>query len=159
MLDRRLRIGDRIVQEPECFKQWWSWRDVMNNAPRLGIPHFQRGNVWDSANRVALLESMYHKSPCGSIVVWRQGCDRAHPRSPDLKRLSRNPFTQTEEYPISNVQYPSYRPKRPGWNPALQKTPQWCDFCPWRDDLRVVRVRFARNSEESHFLREPPCPL
>lgn len=63
------------AQGLECSKQWWSWQDVMKNAPRLGIPHFQRGNVWDSANRVALLESMYHKSPCGSIVVWRQGCD------------------------------------------------------------------------------------
>ena len=52
---------------------WWSWRDVIMHAPKLGIPHFQRGNVWDFANRVALLESMYHESPCGSIVIWRQG--------------------------------------------------------------------------------------
>ena len=38
------------------------------------------------------------------------------------------------------------RPKRPGWNPALQNTPPGLDSCHWRDDLRVVRVRFARSS-------------
>lgn len=61
------------MQENSIPKQaWWSWRDVILHTPRLGIPHFQRGNVWDLANRVALLESMYHESPCGSIVIWRQ---------------------------------------------------------------------------------------
>lgn len=64
------------MQEHSIPQQaWWSWRDVILHAPKLGIPHFQRGNVWDLANRVALLESMYHESPCGSIVIWRQGGD------------------------------------------------------------------------------------
>ena len=45
-------------------------------------------------------------------------------------------------------------PKRPGWNPALQKTPPGLDSCPWRDDLRGVRVRFARSSMERMF---PQC--
>lgn len=37
-------------------------------------------------------------------------------------------------------------PNRPGWNPALQKTPPGFEFCHWRDDLRVVRVRSAWGS-------------
>lgn len=67
-------VGDMDMQDNSIPRQaWWSWRDVILHAPKLGIPHFQRGNVWDFANRVALLESMYHESPCGSIVIWRQG--------------------------------------------------------------------------------------
>ena len=50
---------------------WWSWRDVVKNRHLLGIPHFQRGSVWDHGNRVALLESLFHASPCGSFVLWR----------------------------------------------------------------------------------------
>jgi hypothetical protein len=49
---------------------WWSWKDIVQNADRLGIPHFQRGAVWDITNRVALLESLYEQSPCGSLVLW-----------------------------------------------------------------------------------------
>lgn len=49
----------------------WSWKDVVATAPRIGIPHFQRGSVWDRSNRVALLESMFEQSPCGSLVTWR----------------------------------------------------------------------------------------
>jgi hypothetical protein len=50
---------------------WWSWKEVVKNRRLLGIPHFQRGSVWDHGNRVALLESLYHASPCGSFVLWR----------------------------------------------------------------------------------------
>ena len=49
---------------------WWSWADIVANAHRLGIPHFQRGSVWDASSRVALLESLQFRSPCGSMVVW-----------------------------------------------------------------------------------------
>ncbi len=50
---------------------WWSWRRVLEEIPMLGIPHFQRGQVWDQGNRVALLESMWDASPCGSFVLWQ----------------------------------------------------------------------------------------
>jgi len=53
------------------FPDWWSWKTVIEHAPRLGIPHFQRGHVWDQGGTVALLESMYEGSPCGSFVLWR----------------------------------------------------------------------------------------
>ncbi len=49
---------------------WWSWEQVIQHADRLGIPNFQRGAVWDSSNRAALLESLYEASPCGTLVVW-----------------------------------------------------------------------------------------
>lgn len=49
---------------------WWSWADIVRNSGRLGIPNFQRGAVWEEGNRVALLESIYEQSPCGSFVLW-----------------------------------------------------------------------------------------
>lgn len=54
---------------------WWSWADIVRRAEQLGIPHFQRGAVWDTGNRVALLESIYEQSPCGSFVLWAPDSD------------------------------------------------------------------------------------
>lgn len=51
--------------------RWLSWRDLIDLAPELGVPHFQRGHVWDRGNVAALLESMLEGSPCGSMVLWR----------------------------------------------------------------------------------------
>lgn len=58
---------------------WWSWVDIVKHAHQLGIPHFQRGAVWDLANRTALLESMFERSPCGSFVLW-QPLDNGNPQ-------------------------------------------------------------------------------
>lgn len=55
-----------ITPEPH----WWSWADIVRHADQLGIPNFQRGAVWDTSNLVALLESIYEQSPCGSFVLW-----------------------------------------------------------------------------------------
>ncbi len=55
--------------------EWWSWSRLMKEIPSLGIPHFQRGQVWGTGNRVALLESMYEASPCGSFVLWQPDGD------------------------------------------------------------------------------------
>jgi hypothetical protein len=57
----------------------WSWRDVLERSLRTGVPQFQRGMVWDSSNRVALLESMYEGSPCGMFVTWRYRSDAGRP--------------------------------------------------------------------------------
>jgi hypothetical protein len=59
---------------------WWSWADIVRHADRLGIPNFQRGAVWDTGNRVALLESIYEQSPCGSFVLWAPTPDSEDPR-------------------------------------------------------------------------------
>lgn len=55
---------------------WWSWRDIVQRADQLGVPNFQRGAVWDTGNRTALLESLYEQSPCGSFVLWAPEDDR-----------------------------------------------------------------------------------
>jgi hypothetical protein len=52
--------------------EWWSWEHLVDHADKLGIPHFQRGSVWDASSRVALLESLQLRSPCGSMVIWPQ---------------------------------------------------------------------------------------
>ncbi len=66
----------RVTPEPH----WWSWDDIVRHADRLGIPNFQRGAVWDTGNRVALLESIYEQSPCGSFVLWAPDGDEGDPR-------------------------------------------------------------------------------
>ena len=48
----------------------WSVGDVVDFYPALGIPHFQRGLVWDSGNVALLLESLYFGNPCGSVLLW-----------------------------------------------------------------------------------------
>ena len=37
---------------------------------RLGIPHFQRGLVWEPESVALLLESLFWHTPCGSIILW-----------------------------------------------------------------------------------------
>jgi hypothetical protein len=59
-------VSDREPHEP----RWWSWAKIVQHADRLGIPHFQRGAVWDTGNLTSLLESIYEQSPCGSFVLW-----------------------------------------------------------------------------------------
>lgn len=66
---------------------WWSWADIVKHAYQLGIPNFQRGAVWGSANRTALLESMFEQSPCGSFVLW-QPAEDGDPRRHGVPLLS-----------------------------------------------------------------------
>jgi hypothetical protein len=58
---------------------WWSWADIVRHADQLGIPNFQRGAVWEASNRVALLESIYEQSPCGTFVFWAPDSDDLDP--------------------------------------------------------------------------------
>jgi len=60
--------------------EWWSWQTILEHAHHLGIPNFQRGAIWDAGNKVALLESMYEQSPCGSFVFWQPEGDRKDPK-------------------------------------------------------------------------------
>ena len=43
---------------------------MIDEYEHWGVPHFQRGSVWGSANVSALLESLYYDTPCGSIILW-----------------------------------------------------------------------------------------
>ncbi len=69
----------------------WSWRDILARSPLIGIPHFQRGMVWDSSNRVALLESLYQGAPCGMFVTWRPDPD-SHVVDIGISVLSEKPL-------------------------------------------------------------------
>jgi hypothetical protein len=60
-------MKNTITRSPE----WWSWKKILEEIPCLGVPHFQRGQVWAQGNRAALLESMLEASPCGTFVLWR----------------------------------------------------------------------------------------
>jgi len=44
--------------------------DIQNEYPTLGIPHFQRGLVWNDDSVSSLLQSLYEDIPCGSFVLW-----------------------------------------------------------------------------------------
>ena len=50
--------------------KYWSVRNILENRNSLGIPHFQRGLVWNNDNIALLLESLYFDTPCGNIVLW-----------------------------------------------------------------------------------------
>ena len=62
--------------------------DIIALHPSLGIPHFQRGLVWDPSNVALLLESLYLGTPCGSILLWEPapevGALAATPQKPYL---------------------------------------------------------------------------
>ncbi len=51
----------------------WTVSDILRHyiAGMFGIPHFQRGLVWDDVMLGALLESLYFDTPCGAIVLWK----------------------------------------------------------------------------------------
>lgn len=45
-------------------------RELLDSLPRLGLPHFQRGQVWDDVAVSRLLESLMLDTPCGSVILW-----------------------------------------------------------------------------------------
>lgn len=45
--------------------------DILRDCPHWGIPHFQRGLVWDDDAVSLLLESLYYDTPIGSFVLWQ----------------------------------------------------------------------------------------
>jgi hypothetical protein len=46
-------------------------KEVLSEYNHLGVPHFQRGLVWDTDSVALLLESIYYGTPCGSIILWK----------------------------------------------------------------------------------------
>jgi Protein of unknown function DUF262 len=50
---------------------------LLHEHRAMAIPHFQRGLVWDDDNVALLLESLYHGTPCGSIILWNPPADVA----------------------------------------------------------------------------------
>lgn len=56
----------RDIQEGAC-----SVSDIIHWFPKLGIPHFQRGLVWNSESVSLLLESLFSGTPCGILILWQ----------------------------------------------------------------------------------------
>lgn len=56
---------DTFTQTPVSATQ------LLELYPRLGIPHFQRGLVWNDDATALLLESLYFGTPCGNIILWQ----------------------------------------------------------------------------------------
>jgi hypothetical protein len=71
---------------------WWSWKNLVGHADRLGMPHFQRDAVWEHGKRVVLLESLYDASPCGSFVLWepKRQCNRPEDDGVALRRFAKD---------------------------------------------------------------------
>jgi hypothetical protein len=47
-----------------------SVKDLIGLYDVMGVPHFQRGLVWNAENTSLLLESLYFDTPCGTIILW-----------------------------------------------------------------------------------------
>ena len=57
--------------------------ELLANLPHFGLPHFQRGRVWDDTAVSMLMESLIDDTPCGSIILWRpRGKSLAHGERP-----------------------------------------------------------------------------
>lgn len=52
--------------------------DLVQLYDQLAIPHFQRGLVWRTDSVSLLLESLYHQTPCGSILLWKPEDPASH---------------------------------------------------------------------------------
>ena len=55
-----------------------SAQSLLELYPRLGIPHFQRGLVWNEDATGLLLESLYFGTPCGNIILWKPLAPEIH---------------------------------------------------------------------------------
>jgi|GEM_PF-3881704 len=53
-------------------------KQLLAEYNHLGVPHFQRGLVWDTDSVALLLESIYYGTPCGSIILWKPSNIAAH---------------------------------------------------------------------------------
>ncbi len=65
-------------------------QNLIDLYDKIGIPHFQRGLVWNGENTSLLLESLYFDTPCGTIILWK-------PREPS-----------EEGVPLSMLGHPEY---------------------------------------------------
>jgi hypothetical protein len=51
-------------------RRFWSVKELLENVPCLGLPHFQRGAVWRESQVSLLLDSLMLDTPCGTIILW-----------------------------------------------------------------------------------------
>ncbi|MEM4397052.1 MAG: DUF262 domain-containing protein [Candidatus Woesearchaeota archaeon] len=48
-----------------------SIKELLKIYSELGIPHFQRGLVWDNEKKAKFIRSLYNKYPIGMFVLWK----------------------------------------------------------------------------------------
>lgn len=84
--------------------RWTSWSDLIDLAPEVGIPHFQRGHVWEHGHVAALLESMFEGSPCGSMVLWRPPASSSGPAADIGEALVREKSAEVSQWLIDGQQ-------------------------------------------------------
>ena len=53
------------------MENWTVKQLIEEKYKTLGVPHFQRGLVWNNEAMALLLESLYYKTPCGSFLLWK----------------------------------------------------------------------------------------
>ena len=71
---RRLRVAEHnlhVAFPPRGGDGFVTVAELLKALPSLGLPHFQRGRVWDDRAVSMLMESLIDDTPCGSIILWR----------------------------------------------------------------------------------------
>lgn len=88
-----MRVRAACVEAPPreilAMHKEWTISQLLDRYPTLGLPHFQRGHVWNTDAVSLLLESLFFDTPCGTIILWKPmhpsdqgialpGCDLAN---------------------------------------------------------------------------------
>jgi hypothetical protein len=45
--------------------------EISKDCSKWGLPHFQRGSVWEDVSISLFLESLAYDTPCGIIIIWK----------------------------------------------------------------------------------------
>ncbi|MBE6390902.1 MAG: DUF262 domain-containing protein [Lentisphaerae bacterium] len=84
---------------------YWSIQKLLKNSSSIGVPHFQRGYVWNEANISALLESLYFDTPCGNIVLWKiPEMDKSKSEDYGVPLTAQNDKNKIEQFIIDGQQ-------------------------------------------------------
>jgi len=67
----RLYQNPHVAFPPRGGDGFVTVAQLLKALPTLGLPHFQRGRVWDDRAVSMLMESLTDDTPCGSIILWR----------------------------------------------------------------------------------------
>ena len=68
---RRQRQNRGVTFPPRQNDGFVTVAELRANMSQLGLPHFQRGRVWDDTAVSMLMESLIDDTPCGSIILWQ----------------------------------------------------------------------------------------
>lgn len=84
---------------------YWSIQKLLEESSSIGVPHFQRGYVWNEANISALLESLYFDTPCGNIVLWKiPEMDKSKSEDYGVPLTAQNDKNKIEQFIIDGQQ-------------------------------------------------------